>query len=402
MTTRRAAIVAPMRTPVGTFGGAFATFPSRTLAATAIKAVLARTGIDPGPHRGCRLRPVVRQRRDPLPRAVGGAAGGSPGQRAGLADRPALRRRTAGDHHRGHDGADRRRGRGAGRRSREHEQRRALHHRGPLGSQVGQPVPVRPAGPGAGTIAARMAVRQDLRDDRDRGEPRRPLRHHQGRGGRLRRAQPPAGRGRLGGRAVRRRGGPGPGPAAARRPGHGQQGRGRAAGLHPRVAEQAAHDHARRHGHGGQRQPAERRRRGVPGRRRGQARGAGPGAARLPGRLGGGRVRARHHGHRAGAGRGQAVRPDRAGLRRDGPGRAERGVRRPGPGACWPGWGWNDPDKLNVNGSGISLGHPIGATGARMLATGLRELRRRDGRYLLETMCVGGGQGVAAVFEAAR
>ncbi len=64
-------------------------------------------------------------------------------------------------------------------------------------------------------------------------------------------------------------------------------------------------------------------------------------------------------------------------------------------------WGWNDPDKLNVNGSGISLGHPIGATGARMLATGLRELRRRDGRYLLETMCVGGGQGVAAVFEAA-
>jgi len=66
------------------------------------------------------------------------------------------------------------------------------------------------------------------------------------------------------------------------------------------------------------------------------------------------------------------------------------------------GWGWNDPDKLNVNGSGISLGHPIGATGARMLTTGLRELRRRDGRYLLETMCVGGGQGVAAIFENAR
>jgi acetyl-CoA C-acetyltransferase len=66
------------------------------------------------------------------------------------------------------------------------------------------------------------------------------------------------------------------------------------------------------------------------------------------------------------------------------------------------GWGWNDPDKLNVNGSGISLGHPIGATGARILATGLRELRRRDGRYLLETMCVGGGQGVAAIFESSR
>jgi len=69
--------------------------------------------------------------------------------------------------------------------------------------------------------------------------------------------------------------------------------------------------------------------------------------------------------------------------------------------AVLAGWQWNDPDKINVNGSGISLGHPIGATGARILATGLRELRRRDGRYLLETMCVGGGQGIAAVFEAA-
>jgi acetyl-CoA C-acetyltransferase len=69
--------------------------------------------------------------------------------------------------------------------------------------------------------------------------------------------------------------------------------------------------------------------------------------------------------------------------------------------AVLAGWQWDDQDKLNVNGSGISLGHPIGATGARMLATGLRELRRRDGRYLLETMCVGGGQGVAALFEAA-
>jgi len=58
-----------------------------------------------------------------------------------------------------------------------------------------------------------------------------------------------------------------------------------------------------------------------------------------------------------------------------------------------------DFDRLNVNGSGISLGHPVGATGVRILATGLRELHRRDGRYLLETMCIGGGQGLAAVFE---
>jgi acetyl-CoA C-acetyltransferase len=64
-------------------------------------------------------------------------------------------------------------------------------------------------------------------------------------------------------------------------------------------------------------------------------------------------------------------------------------------------WGWHDPDKLNVNGSGISLGHPIGATGVRILATLLHEMKRRKARLGLETMCVGGGQGIAAVFEAA-
>lgn len=57
-----------------------------------------------------------------------------------------------------------------------------------------------------------------------------------------------------------------------------------------------------------------------------------------------------------------------------------------------------DP-RFNPNGSGISLGHPVGATGARILATMLRELDRREGRYALETMCIGGGQGLAAVFE---
>jgi acetyl-CoA C-acetyltransferase len=56
-------------------------------------------------------------------------------------------------------------------------------------------------------------------------------------------------------------------------------------------------------------------------------------------------------------------------------------------------------ERVNVNGSGISLGHPVGATGARILATLLRELDRREGRYGLETMCIGGGQGLAAVFE---
>jgi acetyl-CoA C-acetyltransferase len=58
-----------------------------------------------------------------------------------------------------------------------------------------------------------------------------------------------------------------------------------------------------------------------------------------------------------------------------------------------------DYERLNVNGSGISMGHPLGATGVRILATMLRELQRRKGRYALETMCIGGGQGLAAVFE---
>ena len=58
-----------------------------------------------------------------------------------------------------------------------------------------------------------------------------------------------------------------------------------------------------------------------------------------------------------------------------------------------------DYERLNVNGSGISLGHPVGATGVRILATMLRELERRQARYALETMCIGGGQGLAAVFE---
>ena len=73
--------------------------------------------------------------------------------------------------------------------------------------------------------------------------------------------------------------------------------------------------------------------------------------------------------------------------------------------AVLKGWGWSEDDSrneiLNVNGSGISLGHPIGATGGRILANLTRELVRRDGRYGLETMCIGGGQGIAAIFERA-
>jgi acetyl-CoA acyltransferase len=56
-------------------------------------------------------------------------------------------------------------------------------------------------------------------------------------------------------------------------------------------------------------------------------------------------------------------------------------------------------EKLNVNGGAIALGHPLGATGAKLTSTLLHELRRRGGRYGMVTMCVGGGQGAAGIFE---
>lgn len=69
--------------------------------------------------------------------------------------------------------------------------------------------------------------------------------------------------------------------------------------------------------------------------------------------------------------------------------------------ACTKAMGFAKEDyaRLNVHGSGISLGHPVGATGGRILATLLREMDRREARYGVETMCIGGGQGLAAVFE---
>jgi acetyl-CoA C-acetyltransferase len=69
--------------------------------------------------------------------------------------------------------------------------------------------------------------------------------------------------------------------------------------------------------------------------------------------------------------------------------------------ACTREWGFqeSDFDRTNVNGSGISIGHPVGATGARIMATLLYEMERRDAHLALETMCIGGGQGIAAVIE---
>ena len=58
-----------------------------------------------------------------------------------------------------------------------------------------------------------------------------------------------------------------------------------------------------------------------------------------------------------------------------------------------------DPERVNVNGGAIALGHPLGMSGARLVVSLLHELRRRDGRYGVATMCVGVGQGQAALFE---
>ena len=60
------------------------------------------------------------------------------------------------------------------------------------------------------------------------------------------------------------------------------------------------------------------------------------------------------------------------------------------------GWDW---DKVNVNGGAIALGHPLGCTGAKLTASILRELERRNGRYGMVTMCVGGGMGAAGILE---
>jgi len=58
-----------------------------------------------------------------------------------------------------------------------------------------------------------------------------------------------------------------------------------------------------------------------------------------------------------------------------------------------------NPEKVNVNGGAVALGHPLGCTGAKLTATILREMQRRNARYGMVTMCVGGGMGAAGIFE---
>ena len=62
-------------------------------------------------------------------------------------------------------------------------------------------------------------------------------------------------------------------------------------------------------------------------------------------------------------------------------------------------WGELDSEKLNVNGSGIALGHPVGSTGSRIMVTLMHELSRRKGKYGIASLCIGGGQGGAVIIE---
>jgi acetyl-CoA C-acetyltransferase/acetyl-CoA acyltransferase len=77
----------------------------------------------------------------------------------------------------------------------------------------------------------------------------------------------------------------------------------------------------------------------------------------------------------------------------------ERGVQAAPGRLPLPALGALDPEHLNVNGGAIALGHPVGASGARLVLTLLHEMRRRDAGLGLATLCIGGGQGAALVFE---
>ena len=97
----------------------------------------------------------------------------------------------------------------------------------------------------------------------------------------------------------------------------------------------------------------------------------------------------------------EGARPRRARHRRPGRDRAERGVRRAGPGRTRALGLPDDAEHVNPNGGAIALGHPLGASGARLALTAALELHDRGARRALATMCIGVGQGIAVLFEAA-
>jgi 3-hydroxyacyl-CoA dehydrogenase len=102
-------------------------------------------------------------------------------------------------------------------------------------------------------------------------------------------------------------------------------------------------------------------------------------------------------GHRSGEGGAEGAGPGGTEARGHRPHRAERGLR--GPGTERDQRARPPMDRLNVNGGAVALGHPLGATGARLTVSILNELARRQGRHAMVTMCVGGGMGAAGIFE---
>ena len=153
-----------------------------------------------------------------------------------------------------------------------------------------------------------------------------------------------------------------------------------------------------RHGHRGQLLPAQRRGGGGRGderRQGGRARHHAAGADRV--HRGDGAVPG-DHGPGPGRGVPAGAGPGRDDHRRHRPGGDQRGVRRPGHPVVHASSGI-DLDKLNVNGGAIAVGHPFGMTGARITTTLLNSLQFHDATLGLETMCVGGGQGMAMIFE---
>ena len=173
---RRAAIVCPVRTAVGTFGGSLRPLRAEDLAARAITAVVERSGIDPAAIEDVVFAQSYANSEAPCIGRWAALHADLPISVPGSADRPALRWRATGRRHRGDDGADWCRRRRAGRRCRVDEQYRALHHDRAVGLAVRQPDAVRPARPWSRIVAADLAIRPDQRHDRDRRKPGRRLR----------------------------------------------------------------------------------------------------------------------------------------------------------------------------------------------------------------------------------
>ena len=156
----------------------------------------------------------------------------------------------------------------------------------------------------------------------------------------------------------------------------------------------------RRDGDGGQLVGDQRRRGGPPAGVGGWRQAARAAAARARRRLGGRRRRAEAHGPRADPGDEEGARAgrDRASAISIWSSSTRRSRRRRSPACASSGF---DPTTVNVNGGAIALGHPLGCSGARLVTTLVHELGRRRGRFGLATMCIGVGQGIAAIFERA-